>query len=223
MRRFVNGFSAKHIVQRMASDETAIDRRKKLRISARELGEVQVLLRRGEKVLARGEAEEAEKLLIQALTIDPHAHAVQEQLGKLYLTTNRPAKAEALYRELLSASEEAELYGNLGLACYKQGKFGEACDAYQKALTKDPKNAERMAALAKAYVASNSFEEAIPLLEKATLKRNRDIELLQLLTECYRKVGNTEKAAEAHEKLSRVDPYNTKKQEKLMVLAATSG
>lgn len=109
-------------------EETVVERpQKDPRTSAIELQQVRSFLRLAEKALAQEKTEEAERLYIQALTIQPHAQDVKAQLAKLYLTSNREPKAEAMYRELLKERDEVSFHANLGLAYYRQGKYVDAC------------------------------------------------------------------------------------------------
>jgi len=190
-----------------------------LRVSTAAFQQVRTLMRTAERLQAYGREEEAERTLIQALTIQPQTSAVQEQLAKLYLLTNRDQKAEAMYRELLHHSDDPAHYAALGLAEYRQGKYRESCLSYQEALKRDTKNPERFAALGRACVAAQCFTEAIPYIEKATLACSRDTELLHLLAECYLRTGDAEKAEEAYRRIHRVEPYNEEVKEKLLSLA----
>jgi Flp pilus assembly protein TadD len=178
------------------------------RASAIELQQVRSLLRTAEKAWKQDKIEEVERLLIQALTIQPHAHEVRAQLAKLYLTTERESKAEAMYRELLTHRNDVSFHANLGLSYYRQGKFVDACYAYQEALNLEPKNPERTAALGRACIAAQRFEEAAPLLEKASMFLSRDTELMHLLAECYLQLGARDKAEEAYRRINKLEPYN---------------
>lgn len=177
------------------------------------------LLRTAQRLQASGDDGEAERTLIQALTIEPQTPAVQAQLAELYLLTGRENKAEAMYRELLHHSDDASHFAALGLAEYRQGKYRESCLSYEEALKRDMKNVERTAALGRAYVAAQCFTEAIPHLEKATIACTCDPELLHLLAECHLRTGETKKAEETLHRLHCMEPYNTEVKEKLLSLA----
>jgi Flp pilus assembly protein TadD len=189
------------------------------RTSALELQQVRSLVRSAEKALAQEKVEEAERLFIQALTVSPQAHDVQAELAKLYLTSGRESKAEALYKELLQHRDDVSFFGNLGLAYYRQGKFVDACFAYQEALNRDPQTPTRSATLGRACIAAKRFAEAAALLEKATARLTRDTELLHLLAECYLQLGHTDKAEEAYRRINKLEPYDEAVKEKLMSLA----
>ena len=193
--------------------------RKSPRTSAIELQQVRSLIRQAEKAIAQDNVEEAERLLIQALTVQPQAYDVQAMLAKLYLTTTRENKAEAMYRELLQHRDEVSFHANLGLAYYRQAKFIEACQAYHEALNRDPQTPERSAALGRACIAAKRFAEAAPLLEKATQRLSRDTELLHLLAESYLQLGQNDKAEETYRRINKMEPYDEVVKAKLTELA----
>ena len=194
--------------------------RKNPRTSAVELQKVRSLLRTAEKEIALQNHAEAEHLLIQALTINPEMIETQAELAKLYLTTGREAKAEALYKELSQKRKDAAFYSNLGLAYYMQSKYVEACYAYQEALNLDPQTPERSASLGRACIAARRFSDAAPLLEKALARMAKDTELLHILAECYVQLGENAKAEEAYRRINKIEPYNEGVKQKISALAA---
>jgi tetratricopeptide (TPR) repeat protein len=193
--------------------------RKSPRASAVEMQQVRSLVRQADKALAQNKIEDAERLFIQALTVQPQAMDVQAQLAKLYLTTGRENKAEAMYKELLQHRDDVSFFSNLGLAYYRQGKFVEACQAYQEALNREPQIPERSSALGRACIAARRFEEAAPLLEKASVRLSRDTTLLHLLAECYMQLGHTDKAEETYRRINKLEPYDEEVKAKLLSLA----
>ncbi len=202
--------------------ETVLERpRKSPRTCAVELQQVRTLLRKAEKSLAKQDLQSAERSLIQALTIQPDAKEVKAQLARLYLDSVREPKAEALYRELLQSVQDPALYANLGLACYKQEKFVEACHAYQEALNLDPKDPSRSYDLGRACIAAHRFADAARLLEKAAASLTKDTELLHLLAQCYLQLQDTEKAEEVYRRINRLEPGNQEVKEKITSLAAS--
>lgn len=190
------------------------------RTSAIDLQKVRSLLRGAEKELALQNHAQAEHLFIQALTINPDAAEIQAELAKLYLTTRREAKAEALYKELIQKKDDVSFFANLGLAYYMQGKYVEACYAYQEALNRDPQTPDRSAALGRACIAAQRFSEAAALLEKAASRLSRDTELLHLLAECYMQLNDKEKAEEVYRRINKLEPYDEGVKQKISALAA---
>lgn len=193
--------------------------RRSPRASAIELQQVRSLVRQADKALSQNKTEEAERLFIQALTVQPQAIDVQAQLAKLYLTSNRENKAEALYKELLLSRQDVSFFANLGLAYYRQAKYIEACQAYQEALNREPQVPERSFALGKACIAARRYEDAAPLLEKASIRLSRSTELLHLLAECYMQLGQNDKAEETYRRINKLEPYDEEVKAKLLSLA----
>lgn len=224
VRRFVRSvrqrFDSAEARGAVLVDETQIIKpRKNPRTSAIELQQVRSLLRTAEKAEKQGRADEVERLLIQALTVHPLDQDASAQLAKLYLTTGRESKAEAMYRELLQHYDDVSFHSNLGLAYYRLGKYIEACQAYQEALNRDPKNPERSAALGRACIAAHRFEDAAPLLEKASAFLARDIELLHMLAECYLQLNQRDKAEETYRRINKLEPYNEDVKAKMKIIA----
>ena len=224
IRRFVRGVKQRFQFAEergavLVEEKRVAKPRKSPRTSAIELQQVRSFVHLAEKAEAQNKIEEAERLYIQALTVQPHAFDVQAMLAKLYLSTERENKAEALYKELLQNRDDVSFHANLGLAYYRQGKYIDACHAYQEALNRDPQNPERSASLARACIAAQRFAEAAPLLEKAVARLSRDTELLHLLAECYMQISAIDKAEEAYRRLNRLEPYNENVKQKLVSLA----
>jgi tetratricopeptide (TPR) repeat protein len=194
--------------------------KKNPRMSAIQLQQVRSLLRAAEKEVAMQRFADAESLLIQALTVLPDSLDAQAELAKLYLTTERYAKAEALYQEIVSRRDDVGFYANLGLANYMQGKYVEACFAYQEALNRDPQTPERSAALSRACIAARRYKDAAPLLEKALVRLSKDTELLHLLAECYLQLEEPAKAEEVYRRINRIEPYNEGVKQKISALAS---
>ncbi len=212
VRKFVRGIRQRTDSARERGfmfEETQVEKpRRNSRTSAVEMQQVRSLLREAEKTSTRRRFDDTEKILIQALTIKPGYINARAQLAKLYLLTDRDAKAEALYREILQDANDVSFHANLGLACYKQGKFEESYSAYQGALSLDPKNPERFAALGRACIAAKKLPEAAELLERATERLSRDTELLHMLAECYERIGNMQLAGETYARIHRLQPYD---------------
>jgi tetratricopeptide (TPR) repeat protein len=203
--------------------DTPVEKQKKSpRTCAIELQQVRTLLRQAEKAIAKQDVTAGERALIQALTIHPDAKDVKVQLARVYLESGREPKAEALYRELLQATDDPALHANLGLACYKQEKFVESCQAYQKALNLEPRNPERSYDLGRACVAAKRFEDAAPLLEKASTFLTKDIDLLHLLAQCYMQLTNHESAEDVYRRINRMDPRDENVKARIAEMASVA-
>lgn len=224
VRKFVRSVRARTEKARergLSMRETRVEKPSKSpRASAIELQQVRSLLREVDKTNARKKYDDSEKSLIKALTLDPHSLEARAALAKLYLLTDRNAKAEALYRGLLQDAEEVSFYANLGLACYKQRKFDDSRLAYRSAMELDPRSPERVAALGRACMACKKLTEAADLLEKASERMARDTDLLRMLAQCYERLGHTKEAADAYVRIHRLQPYDEAVKQKISELAS---
>jgi Flp pilus assembly protein TadD len=206
-RSVKNGFSS--VEKRNAKllpDTPAVKKHRSPRESAIALQKSRTLLREAERALMKQDTIAAERALIQALTIKPEDMDIKVSLARIYLESGRETKAEALYHDLVQTKESAALFGSLGLACYKQEKFLEACEAYRKALDLDPRNPERSYDLGRACIATRRFKEAVPLLHKAANALPRDLALLHLLAQCYMQISDLELAEEIYKRINKLDP-----------------
>lgn len=221
IRRFVRSMKQRlHAVDgRQSLLEVAAKRRERTTLRAADLQKIRGFVCSAQKALARQKVEEAEKYFIQALTVHADTCEVRAELAKLYLTTGRASKAEAMYRELIADRPEVSFFANLGLACYRQGKFLDACTAYKEAYQQDPKNLMRAASLGRSCMAAGLMVEAADYLEKASVGCARDTELLRLLAECYIHVGDRSKAQDTYRRVNKLEPYNEEIKERMLALA----
>ncbi len=178
-------------------------------VGARELQQARSLIHAAERALKRGKHEEAEVFFIRAITANPSSAEARAKLAKLYLDAEKNQKAEAMYGELIGIrSSDAACYANLGLACFRQGKFEDACAAYRTAFDLDPLNPERQAALGRSLYSAGRPEEAVEFLERAAGRLTRDISLLKLLGECLMQVSDTARAEDVYRKINKIQPYD---------------
>lgn len=190
------------------------------RFSSKEMQDLRGIVRLVDQAMRKENWQEAERLYIQALTIRPDAHDMQAELAKLYLNTGRQQKAEALYREILENSDDPACFSNLGLAYYKQNKFGLACDAYSEAYKRSQQDPAGALNLGRALVAAGEYGPAIEYLEKAAVKFWRDIDVLEMLVTCYEQLNMQLELLDAYKRINKIQPYNREIRSKIEVLSA---
>jgi tetratricopeptide (TPR) repeat protein len=89
--------------------------------------------------LKKGDADGAERLAGQAMTIDPVGAAQKAVMADVRFNQNRFGEAELLIREALKTAPESPTYlDSLGWALYKQGKFEDAAKALKQAVVAQP-------------------------------------------------------------------------------------
>jgi tetratricopeptide (TPR) repeat protein len=191
----------------------------RIRRTAADRHEVRTLVAEAEKAVSRRQFKTAEHCYIQALTVRQDDHAVQADLARLYLETGQPAKAEALYVEVLRHCDDPSCHANLGVAYYRLNRYEEAYEAYKRAYECDA-TPERAFSLARACLALRRYEEAVPLLEKAKTRFTRDTELLLLLGNAYLQTGKRDEAKDMFRHLHRMNPRDEAAKARLLALTS---
>ncbi|MGH9323444.1 MAG: tetratricopeptide repeat protein, partial [Vicinamibacteria bacterium] len=124
--------------------------------------------KRAEELYARGDLEEAEKLLEDLVASRPALAPARFQLAAVYLRLGRLGEAEKLFTSVL-----AELPGNpelcyrIGLAYFLEKRAEEARRYFERALEIEPTHAEALLALGQLEGRDGNLERALALLEKA--------------------------------------------------------
>ncbi|HLD64106.1 MAG TPA: tetratricopeptide repeat protein [Candidatus Peribacteraceae bacterium] len=180
--------------------------------------EVRELVAEAEKASALRQFDLAERYYIQAITTYQDDYKVKAELAQLYLDTDRPAKAEALYIDVLKHVDDPLYRENLGHAFYSQHRYKEAYSAFQHAYAMEA-TPERAFALARACLILHQYKEAVPLLEEARSRLPRDSELLLSLGKAYLQTGQRTAARETFRRLSWIDPRDETVQKQLAALA----
>jgi tetratricopeptide (TPR) repeat protein len=226
IRRFVRNMKQRlrNVQERETSLNEEIQRQSQAKKKTKatpsaDLQKLRSLARSVDKALARQNEEEAERLFIQALTIQPDAHDIRVQLAKFYLDTQRESKAIALYQELLTFREDTLFFANIGLAYSRLGQYEKSYEFYCEAYDRDQKDMNTAVALAQVCKTLFRYEEAAALLEKSCVVRSRDVDLLRLLAECYLQLCDRTKAQDVYKRINRLIPYDEEVKEKLLTLA----
>ena len=92
--------------------------------------------------LKKGDIEEAEKVLQEALAQHPDDENLAFKFGEIYFTQGDAAKAAEFYRKAIAANPNwAPPYRQLGYACLNMGQYPEALEAMKKFLVLAPDDA----------------------------------------------------------------------------------
>jgi len=156
------------------------------KIDPKNVAKADILIKRAEAQLAKDETRAAEKLLIQALSLDPSAIDAYQKLGLIYLHEQQFNKAENIYKKLVVAVlNEPVFFSNLGLALYSQGKLEEAKANYKRAIELDDSRAGRFFSLAQILSELGESDEAIKHFNKALEMEPRNTDFMLALAEFY--------------------------------------
>jgi tetratricopeptide (TPR) repeat protein len=175
-----------------------------------------------------GSAVAAGRRAVDLAPADPEAfHNLSLALGD----SGQTAEAVACVRRLLEiAPQHGRGWNNLGHWLTKQGRWAEARDAFARASSLEPGNAEARANLARAeevlaksdgtatfaqtmatalrHWREGRFEEALAGAREAIALEPRNVEALGLCATCLSDLGRAAEALEAAERALEVDPTN---------------
>jgi Tfp pilus assembly protein PilF len=127
-----------------------------------------VLFKKAESALKKGDLDGAEKLFIQSISMNPSKIETHARLGSIYLNDQSYSKAELIYRKLIIADPENPTYlNNLGLALFQQEKFEEAKGSYEKAIELDDQRPGRFYSLSRINYQLGDFDNAVLNIQKA--------------------------------------------------------
>lgn len=172
------GESNEVTVEEMIPDRSTIELKK--------IAKADTMMKKADAALAQGDAVLGEKLLIQALALDPSNLDAYHRLGLIYLRQNQFGKAEMMYQKLvLSAQNDPVYYSNLAVALYQQKKLEEAKKHYKKAIELDASRAGRFFSLAQVLQELGEMQEAIEHFQKAIAMDPSNLDYLLTLAQAY--------------------------------------
>lgn len=184
------------------------------------LAQVSSFLRRAETHFARGEWDETEKLLIQALALDEHNTKINRLLGLTYLHEGEWKKAELLFKKLVDVEpQEASHHGNLGLSLYHQNQLPPARAAYETALKLDDQKAARWVSLGQVCLQLTDYPAAIRAFRQAVDLEKKNTDYLTALAEAYELNSQQKAAVATYEKILEIAPYHEEIKARLLTIA----
>ena len=115
-----------------------------------------------------GQLDQAADAYQRALTLDPTQPELLWRLGDLAIARNDPKMAEQYYRRSVGAApKEWEPYVKLGVFLYRQGRYDESLNPYEKGRELAPDHTRVYANLAAAYFQLDRTDEAAAALQRS--------------------------------------------------------
>jgi len=161
------------------------EKKPKKRLSKGHKSDIEKLYKRALAQIKKGLPKEAVKTLVGALALDPNSEDCLRELGELYLAQKMWGKASACYKHLTELKEDAVYFSHLGLAFYNAGELPEAAEAYQKAITLDPKRKQRYISLCNIYRDAEKPQLAIIAINKAIELDAENVDYLLLAADTH--------------------------------------
>jgi cytochrome c-type biogenesis protein CcmH/NrfG len=204
-------------------DEETSDLDENKKLSKQEKIDVFALCDKADIKLKVGEEDEAIKLLVQAMAIDPANTTAQQKLAMLYMQKQMYSAAAALFKQLGEITNEAVHYSNLGLALYQQQEFEAAKEAYQRAVVLDPSRPQRFVSLAQVYRSLDQSSNALVAANKASEMDPENIDFLFLIADLQMDSKNYEESLNALKKILELDPANSEAKTYIRKVKKTAG
>jgi tetratricopeptide (TPR) repeat protein len=156
---------------------------------------------------ARGQAQEAVRLISRALARVPNFAEGHSNLGNALRAVGRPAEACDSYRRAIALRPDfAAAHTNLGLALCELGQFAAAAGSCRRAVELDPNNAEVHVNLAVVLRRAGRLEATAVALRRAADLNPGAAELHIDLADVLVELRHFERAAACYQRAIELDP-----------------
>lgn len=173
---------------------------------------------------ARGELDEAQKQLDEALALDaklPDAHLLR---ARILLERGEIASAqEALKIAISHGADNAAADYLGGVIAERYGRLSEALTAYRRAAERNPRDAHYVVAVAETLVALGSTTEALALIESRWTDFEHNATLRATAGQIYTLMGRYDRAADVYRDAVRISPDDATLQYQLGMTLALAG
>lgn len=175
----------------------------------RNLGAINELMKKVDRDLMANDDEEAQKTLIQVLSLDVNHRKANELIARIYLRTGVYKKAELIYKKLIDMYPfDPNHYSNLGRCYFQRRQFSTASRYFEKALELDKNNSSRYIDLGHVYATRKDYQSALAYYSKAHRLNVRDVDLMFVIVEICLQNSDPIVAREYLHKILDYEPYN---------------
>ncbi|MEQ9153279.1 MAG: tetratricopeptide repeat protein [Parvibaculum sp.] len=147
-----------------------------------------------------GQWGEAVEVYEHAANLFPDHPQIAATLGQLYQRANRFAEAETQYRTAIENGGRPALYVQLGMVLLRQERTDEAVEAFQTAISFNPKLAAAYGNLGNAEQKRGNMEAAAAAYERACELNPKDTLSFVSMGMAQLKLGQAREAAEVFER-----------------------
>jgi tetratricopeptide (TPR) repeat protein len=182
------------------------------------------LISQAEILYSKDLLEQASKIYVQALAIDPDHEIANNKLGLIYLKRDMPSKSEAIYRLLVKIKpRNAVYYSNLALSLYNQGFLEEAKKNYKKSIELDPKKESRYISLGQVCVDKGDTREAINSFSRALELNPENNDMYFYITNLLIEVKAWDEAMAFMQAFLDNNPYNEDAKQRIIDIKRMKG
>lgn len=155
----------------------------------------------------QGEFVNALKFLVQAESINPRSHMIQNNLGNIYKLSLQFDKAMACYQRALSLEPNMpEVHNNLGTIFNHLERYNEAEMCYRRALLLRPDFVEARCNLGSVLGSQKKFHEAIECYREVLNLSPAYKSAYEGLGVCHAQLGEREQAIASFNRYLELDP-----------------
>ncbi len=164
-------------------------------------------LQRGIALAQQGHFEEAIPFFLRARGRVSNEYAASFDLALCYVSTSKFGDAIPILQELgKTQNMKAEVYSLLAQAFLGVGKESEASDAFQKAISLDPKNEKLYLFVADACMESHSYEFGMKVLEEGLRNSPQSPRLHYVKGIFYSFLNEPDKSEDELEMVAKIAP-----------------
>ncbi len=170
-----------------------------------------ILIGLGRAYQLRGAYDQAEKYYLQALKEDPEDPLIENNLGDLYLSMERPDDAIHYFSKASSnlrfGNAEVSLTG-LGYAHFLKQDYPAAIRAYRQALAQNPRYDEAQLRLGETYYAMGRTDRALGAFRQALKLNGSNVQTHFQLGLAHMELGNFAKARQSFRNVIKLAPLS---------------
>ena len=153
--------------------------------------------------------KEQEKILKNAIEINPEDERVYLRLGKYYRKIGEHNRFGEMFKKAIEINPEDErAYIGLGVYYRKRGEYNKAAEMFKKAIAINPENERGYLALGRCYGNKGKYNKAAEMFKKAIEINPEDDRPYIELGHYYRDRGEFDKAEEMFKKVIKITPRN---------------
>ena len=184
----------------LAEKSGIIDQAKRGKLPEREFSADQEVAMKVARLVFFEKFDEAEKVLLNALSKDKKNTSLLYKLGHFYYDTGRTEKFSKVMHRIIEIDPKHDRALNLlGYALAEQGKDLDKAESFvRRALEIQPESGAYLDSLGWVLYKKGDYKKANEYLEKAAGKRSSSPTVLGHLAETQLKMGQCEKAVETY-------------------------
>jgi len=164
----------------------------------------------GRVSMERGLDERAQRLLEEALELDPSNVLAREALGSLYLKKGEANQAVSVLAPIEQSTRSASLLVGLGDAYERASRLQDALRVYERAAGIDPKNARAQAGLGWILIRTHRYDDGLAALARSLSLAPNDAYARVTYADALQIADRPEHAEREYQRTIRTNPEDAR-------------